>query len=120
MREGTRTALLEEGWLDEGFVKQAGAAAEEAPPEDRVRVGLEAVIAEAETDPAAARSALHELRADHRRLARFEAWLGGDPDRTTFGLGAAIQLADTELASASPDLDRLTPELLRWLEGDWW
>ena len=53
----------------------------------------------AETDPAAARSALRELRADHLRLSRLEAWLGGDPDRATFGLGAAIQLADTELAS---------------------
>jgi hypothetical protein len=76
------------------------------------------LIETAETDPAAARSALHELRTDHLRLGRLEAWLGGDPDRATFGLGAAIQLADTELASPAPDLDRLVPELLRWLEGD--
>jgi len=119
MREGTRTALLVEGQLDEGIVKGATAAAEEASPEDRVRVGLEALIETAETDPAAARSALHEFRADHVRLAQVEAWLGGDPDRTTFGLGAAIQLVDTELASATPDLERLVPDLLRWLEGDW-
>ena len=119
MREGTKTALLVEGQLDEEMVKQASAAALEAPPEERVRAGLEALIELAETDPAATRSALHELRADHLRLRRLEAWLGGDPDRTTFGLGAAIQLVDAELASPAPDLDGLVPELLRWLEGDW-
>ncbi|HSR93755.1 MAG TPA: hypothetical protein VLK56_02725 [Solirubrobacterales bacterium] len=101
------------------FVKRASAAVEEAPPDRRVRAGLEALIETAETDHAAARSALHELRADHLRLGRLEAWLGGDPDRATFGLGAAIQLADAELACADPDLDGLVPELLRWLEGDW-
>ena len=119
MREGTRTALLEKGLLDEEIVKRAIAAAVEAPPEDRVRAGLEALIDLAETDLAAARSALRELRADHLGLAQIEAWLGGDPDRATFGLGAAIQLATTELASPTPDLERLTPELLSWLEGKW-
>jgi hypothetical protein len=119
MREGTRTALLAEAPLDDGLIKRATAAAEEASPEHRVRAGLEAVIETAETDPATARSALRELRADHLRLSQLEAWLGGDPDRATFGLGAAIQLADAELASPAPDLDRLMPELLRWLEGDW-
>lgn len=119
MREGTRTALLEKGQFDEETVKRVIVATEEAPPEDRVRAGLEVLIELAETDPATARSALHELRADHVRLARIETWLGGDPDRATFGLGAAIQLADTELASPTPDLERLTPELLSWLEGEW-
>jgi|SRR5882672_5579465 len=119
MREGTKTALLVEGQLDEGSVKRAIAITEEAPPESRVRAGLEALIALAETDHATARSALRELRADHLRLNRLEAWLGGDPDRATFGLGAAIQLADTELSSPTPDLEGLVPELLRWLEGDW-
>lgn len=119
MREGTRTALLEKGQFDEGTVKRVIAAAEGAPPEDRVRVGLTAAIGVAEADPAAARSALHELRGDHLRLSRIEAWLGGDPDRAIFGLGAAIQLADTELSSPDPDLERLIPELLTWLEGDW-
>jgi hypothetical protein len=119
MREGTRTALLEKGQLDEETVKRAVAATAGAPPEDRVRAGLEALIDLAETDPAAARAALHELRTDHLSLAQIEAWLGGDPDRATFGLGAAIQLANTELASATPDLERLIPELLTWLEGKW-
>jgi len=119
MREGTRTALLVEGQLDEVFVKRATAAAEEAPPGQRVRAGLVALIEMAETDPAAARSALREFRTDPLRLSRLEDWLGGDPERTTFGLGAAIQLADAELASASPDLDGQIPELLHWLEGEW-
>jgi hypothetical protein len=119
MREGTRTALLVEGQLGEAFVKRAIAAAEEASPAHRVRAGLEALIEVAETDHAAARSALRAFRADPVRQSRLEDWLGGDPDRTTFGLGAAIQLADTELASASPDLVALIPELLPWLEGDW-
>lgn len=119
MREGTRTALLEKGQFDEETVKRAIATAEEAPPEDRVRAGLEVLIDLAETDPAAARSALHKLRTDHVRLVQIEVWLGGDPERATFGLGAAIQLANTELASPTPDLERLTPELLTWLEGNW-
>jgi hypothetical protein len=119
MREGTRTALLEKGQLDEGIVKRAIVAIEGAPPGERVRAGLRAAIAEAETDPAAARSALHELRTDPHRLTALEAWLGGDPDRATFGLGAAIQLTAAELASEAPDLERIAPELLRWLEGDW-
>jgi hypothetical protein len=119
MREGTRTALLEKEWLDEGCVKRALAAAEEAAPEHRVQAGLEAVVELAETDPAAARSALHRLRGDHRRLARLEAWLGGEPKRATFAVGAAIQIAAAELAEPVPDFERLVPELLHWLEGDW-
>jgi hypothetical protein len=119
MREGTRTALLEKGQFDEETVKRVIVATEGAPPQDRVRAGLEALIELAETDPAAARSALHELRADHLSLSQIEAWLGGDPDRATFGLGAAIQLANAELAEPNPDFERLTPELLIWLEDEW-
>lgn len=119
MREGTRTALLEKGQFDEETVKRVIVATEEAAPDDRVRAGLEALIDLAEADPAAARSALRELRTDHVRLARIEVWLGGGPDRATFGLGAAIQLTDAELASSDPDLERLAPELLHWLEGEW-
>jgi hypothetical protein len=104
--------------LDEGFVKRAIAAVEEAPPENQVRAGLEALIALAETDLAAARSALHEFRTDHLRLSQVEIWLGGDSNRATFGLGAAIQIADAELSADEPDLAKIEPELLRWLEGD--
>jgi len=119
MRESTRTTLLEKEGLDEGCVKRALAAAEEAPPERRVRAGLEALVAVAESDPAAARSALRVLRGDHRRRAEIEAWLGDDPDRATFALGAALQLAEAELAEPAPDFERMVPELLHWLEGDW-
>jgi hypothetical protein len=119
MREGTKTALLDKGRLDEEIVKRVTAAVEEAPPEQRARAGLEALIAMAETDPAAARSALLDFRTDPLRLSQVEAWLGGDPDRATFGLGAAIQIADAELTRDEPDLQRLVPDLLRWLEGDW-
>lgn len=119
MSEGTKTVLPAKGQLDESAARRVIDAAEEAPAEARVRVGLEALIEIAETDPAAARSALHELRSDHLRLGQLEAWLGGDPDRTTFGLGAAIQLADAELSSPDPDLADLQAELLRWLEGEW-
>jgi hypothetical protein len=119
MREGTRTALLVEGHLDEEFVKRAAAAVAEAPPEERISTGLEAAIEVAETDPAAASAALIELRGDHEALARLEQWLGGEPRRATFGLGAALQVAAGELASAAPDLRGRLPELLRWMEGDW-
>jgi hypothetical protein len=119
MGEGTRTALLVEGPLDEVIVERAVVAVEEAASEDRVRAGLEASIEAAETDHAAARSALLELRGDHERLERLEEWLGGDPQRATFGLGAAIQLAAAELALPEPDLYSLMPDLLHWLEGDW-
>lgn len=118
MREGTRTALLVEGRVHEVFVKRAIAAAEEAPPEDRVVTGLEAVVAHAETDPAATRSALSELRGDHEALGELEACLGGG-EETTLALGAAIQVALCELDSPEPDLRARLPELRRWLERDW-
>jgi hypothetical protein len=119
VREGTRTAPPGEGRPKEGIVKRAIAAAEEAPPHERVRTGLEAVIAFAETDPATARTALSQLRGDHVSLARLEACLRGGTERATLALGAAIQVALTELASPAPDLRGRIPELERWLEGGW-
>lgn len=119
MREGTKTALLNKGRSCEEFVKRAIAATEGASPRQRLRTGLAALIEMAETDLAAARSALHELRTDHLRQKRIEILLGGDPVRATFGLGAAIQLATAELATADPDLIAIESDLLRWLEGKW-
>lgn len=119
MREGTKTALLVKGPADGEIVRRAIAAAQEAPVEERVRAGLEAVIAIAETDPVAVRSALAALRADHRVLAQLEGCLGGSAKRATFGLGGAIQLALAELCSPKPDLRDRQPELERWLEGGW-
>ena len=119
MGESTRTAPPDVGRLEEEFVKTAAAAAEAARPRHRVRAGLAALIAMAETDLVAARSALRSLRADHPRQSRLEAWLGGDPDRATLRLGAAIQLATAELSMDEPDLGSLEPDLLHWLEGEW-
>ena len=119
MREGTRSALLVEGCSEEGFVKRVVAAAEQAPPEERVSTGLEAAIALAETDPAAARAALRELRGDPATLRRLEALLGGSEEEATLGLGAAIQVALSELDSPAPDLRGQLDELRRWLERDW-
>lgn len=120
MVESTETVLPIEGRLDEGLIEQAIAAAEgETFSEDRVRAGLEAVVACAEADPDAARAALWELRGDHATLARLEACLGGSRESATLALGAAIQLAAAELASPAPDLRRRLPELARWLERAW-
>jgi hypothetical protein len=119
MGEGTRSALLVEGRLDEEIVERAISAAREAPLDERVIAGLEAVVAIAETDPAAARSALRSLRADHAMLARLERCLDGSPERATFVLGAALQLALAELALAEPDLRARMPEMERWLKGAW-
>ena len=119
MREGTRTALLVEGRVHEGFVKRVIAAAQEADPEDRVRAGLEAVIAHAETDPVATRSALSELRADPETLDELGTCLPGSEEETTLAMGAAIQVALCELDSAEPDLRARLPELRCWLEREW-
>jgi hypothetical protein len=120
MAESTGTVLLVEGRLNEGLIERAIGAAEEEPfSEDRVRAGLEAVVASAEADPDAARAALWELRGDHATLARLEACLGGSRERAALALGAAIQIAAAELASPDPDLRRRLPELARWLERDW-
>ena len=117
MREGTRTAPLVEGQVDEAIAGRVIAAVEEAPVEGRVAAGLEAVIDLAETDPASTRLALRDLRADHRSLERLEAGLDGDSDRATLRLGAAIQVALSELASPNPDLRGRRTELTGWLEG---
>lgn len=119
MSEGTRTSLPEKGRLDEESVKRAHAAASHAAPGDRVRTGLEAMIADAETDPATARLALVELRRNQDAQQSLEAWLGGDPDRATFGVGAVIAIASAELGAEEPDLRASLPEMLQWLEGDW-
>jgi hypothetical protein len=119
MGEGTRSALLVEGRVDEEIIERATSAAREAPLDERVIAGLEAVVAIAETDPAAARSALSDLRADHAMLARLEGCLDESAERATFALGAALQLALAELALPAPDLRARIPEMERWLKGGW-
>jgi hypothetical protein len=119
MREGRRGALLVVGGLDEEIVESAISASREAPFDERVRAGLEAVVEIAETDPTAIRSALCGLRGDHMMLGRLEGCLQVDASRATFALGAALQLALTELALPEPDLRARVPELERWLKGSW-
>ena len=65
------------------------------------------------------RAALWSLRANRDAVERLEASLGMSPVRATLALGAAIELARTELATPEPDLRSRMPELLRWLEGEW-
>lgn len=119
MREGTRSALLVEGRLDEEIVERATSAAREAPLDERVIAGLEAVVAIAETDPVAARSTLSRLRGDHAMLARLEGCLETSSGRATLAVGAALQIALAELALPEPDLRARMPEMERWLEGSW-
>lgn len=119
MREGTRSALLVEGQLDEEIVEAAVSAAREAPLDERVMAGLEAVVDIAETDPAATRSSLTKLRADHAMLAGLEGCLEASEERATLAVGAALQIALTELAQPEPNLRARMPEMARWLKGSW-
>jgi hypothetical protein len=117
MRKSTAPFLEER--LSGRFVERVIAAAEEEPEEDRLQAGLEAAVAFAEADPGEARAALCELRGDPEALARLERCLGAGGEGATLALGAAIQLAVSELASPAPDLRSHIPELMRWLESDW-
>jgi hypothetical protein len=82
-----------------------------------VRAGVEAAVELAEVDPEGVRAALWRLQADWPTLERLEERVGGEPVRAALGIGAAIQLARSELSSPSPQLRRRLPELLEWLGG---
>jgi hypothetical protein len=90
-----------------------------APPENRVREAVEAIVEAAELDPEGVSEALWALRANREAVDRLEAGLGMSPERATLALGAAVQLARSELGAAKPDLRSRMPELLHWLEGKW-
>jgi hypothetical protein len=119
MEEGRELATVLDYRLDGRLVERVLAATEDAPPGDRLRAGVEAVIELAELDPEGTNEALAALRVDVATLRRLEGGLSLAPERATLALGAAIQLARTELSSAEPDLRGRAPELLRWLEGSW-
>jgi hypothetical protein len=119
MAEGRGAALVVDGRLDEQLVDRAFEVAGDRPRRERIRSALEAVIETAEVSPEEARDALWALRHDSATLERLERCLGGDPERTTFAVGAAIQIIHDELASPAPDLREREAELLRWLENDW-
>jgi hypothetical protein len=101
------------------MVERTLEAAADAPPALQVRDAVEKAIDIAEVDPAGAREALWSLRGDRVTMERLEARLRLGTKRATFALGAAIQLADAELASPDPDLRSRASELLYWLEGGW-
>jgi hypothetical protein len=82
---------------------------------DQLRAGLEAICEIAEQDPVAAREGLWRLQGDWRALELLEPHVGGRPNLAAFRLGAAIQLARAELATARPQLRRRLPELMGWL-----
>ena len=119
MSEGREVAAVVEGRLDEQMVERALEAAAAGPPAERVRNAVETAIEIVEADPEAAREALSALRGDPAALQRLEAGLDLSPERATLAIGAAIQLAVTELAAPVPNLRERTEELLRWLEGAW-
>src|SRR5207344_1334115 len=104
MTEGRGTTAVVEGRLDERLVERALEAAGDAPPEDRIREAVETVVDAAELDPKGVGEALWALRANREAVDRLEASLGLSPERSTLALGAAIQLARSELAGAAPDL----------------
>src|SRR5262245_14319170 len=104
MTEGRGVSAVVDGRLDERLVERALEAAADAPPGEQVREAVETVVAVAELDPTGTRDALWSLRADRVAVERLEASLGLSPVRATLALGAAIQLARSELAAPEPDL----------------
>lgn len=119
MTEGRAVSVVVDGRLDERLVERALEAATDAPRGEGVREAVETVVDVAELDPAGTRDALWALRANRDAVERLEASLGLSPVRATLALGAAIQLARSELASPEPDLRGRMPELLHWLKGEW-
>jgi hypothetical protein len=94
-------------------VARAFDAADEST--EPVRAVIEAAIEMAEVDPEGARAALWRLQTDWKTLSVLEQSLGGESTQAALRLGAAIQLARSELASPAPQLRRLLPELMEWL-----
>jgi hypothetical protein len=89
---------------------------------DPVLAALEAAVAMAEHNPEGARAALWRLQADWETLQELEgrlleARLGWEPVPAALHIGAAIQMARSELALPSPQLQRLIPQLMEWLES---
>ena len=119
MRQGRGSTVVAEGHLDERRVERALELAGNAPPEERVREAVKTIVEAAELDPEGVSEALWSLRANREAVDRLEASLGMSPERATLALGAAVQLARSELAAAQPDLRGRVPELLQWLEGKW-
>jgi hypothetical protein len=112
--EKSRAALLV---VADAYYPDAVARATEAADRasEPVQAAIEAALAMAEVDPEGARLALWRLQTDWETLALIEAGLGGEPTQAALKIGAAIQLARAELASPTPQLHRLLPEMMEWL-----
>jgi hypothetical protein len=89
------------------------AEAERAP--DSLRAGVEAIVAIAEQNPRDAREGLWRLQGDWRAWDLLEPYFECGSNQMALRLGAAIQVARSELASPNPQLQRKLPELLGWL-----
>jgi hypothetical protein len=116
MEQGRELATVLESGLDERLVERVLAAAQEAPVDDRIRAGVEAVVELGELDPEGTSEALAALRANPAALQRVEDGLSLPLHRATLALGAAVQVIRAELASAEPDLRSRMSELLGWLQ----
>ncbi len=76
---------------------------------------MEAIIAIAELNPRDAREGLWKLQADWETWELLERYVHGGPNQVALRLGAAIQVARSELASPNPQLRHRLPELMDWL-----
>lgn len=115
MGEGREMLLVS---ADRCYVDSVEQAIEvhDASDEDPIRDGIAAAVEMAATDPEAARMILWRLQGDWQTLERLQERLGGEPTRAALRVGGAIQLARSELASPSPQLDRILPDILTWLK----
>jgi soluble lytic murein transglycosylase-like protein len=104
--------IVADAYYPDAVARAIAAADRSSEP---VQGALEATLAMAEVDPEGARLALWRLQADWETLALMEAGLGGEPTQAALRIGATIQLARAELASPTPQLDRLRLELMEWL-----
>jgi muconolactone delta-isomerase len=113
MEESREAALdVADAYYPDAVARATEAADRSSEP---VRAAIEAAVAMAEVDPEGARLALWRLQTDWETLALMEAGLGGEPTQAALKIGAAIQLARAELASPTPQLRRLLPEMMEWL-----
>ena len=82
---------------------------------DSLQAGVEAIVAIAELNPRDAREGLWKLQGDWQAWELLERHVSGGPNQVALRLGAAIQVARSELASPNPQLRQRLPELLEWL-----
>ena len=113
MREGRERLLIVPDDRYEVAFAQVCEAADRAP--EPLRAGVEAIVAIAELNPEGAREALWRLQGDWETLKLLEPHIDGNSTQAALRLGAAIQLARTELASPAPRLRQRMPELMEWL-----